>query len=492
MRYLLALDQSTSATKTLIYEETGHLIDKASLEHEPIYPQPGWVEHDAEQIWQNTLAALTDVLERNRALVEKVLCLSISNQRETIVVFDRETGRPLHNAIVWQCRRGDALCEELLSQGHGDQVRQKTGLKIDSYFPASKLKWLVRNRLEIAQRLSSGDALIGTIDTYLIYRLTNGKVFATDATNASRTLLFNIAAHSWDEQLCELFQVPRQALPEVRDNDARFGATDLDGRLDRSLPICGVMGDSQAALFAQRCFQPGMAKVTLGTGSSLLLNIGNELRLTESGAVTALAWRFAGQSTYAFEGLINYSAATIEWLRTQLELIGDASQTEAIATSVPDNGGVYLVPAFAGLSAPYWSPTARAAILGMTAHSTRAHIVRAALESIAYQIRDVLDMMKQDAGIALESIHADGGAAKNRFLIQFIADMVGRELRVAEMLDASPLGAALSGALGMGLFGSLAELAAFDRESTRYEPAMTSEEVERFYSGWKQAVQRLL
>ena len=496
---VLAVDQSTSATKAILYDVTGRQIDKASIDHRQIYPRPGWVEHDAEQIWQNTIRAIRTVMERSAPLPGGLICLSITNQRETVVVFDRRTGKPLHNAIVWQCRRGDAICTLAEEAGYADEVRRKTGLKIDTYFSASKLKWLVENRPDIKQKLAAGEALVGTIDAYLIYRLTGGHCFATDATNASRTLLYDIGRNRWDERLCDLFEVPLAALPDVRDSDGRFGETDVEGVLPHPVAICGVMGDSQAALFAQRCFRPGMAKVTLGTGSSVLLNIGSDLRHTESGAVSTIAWSLHGELTYSFEGIINYSAATIEWLKNQLGLIEDARQTEAMATAVEDNGGVYLVPAFAGLSAPYWSQTARAAILGMTAHTTKNHVVRAALESIAYQIRDVLDMMKTDAvppaassAVPLAGIHADGGAAANRFLVQFIADVVGLDLNVAQVPDFSPLGAALAGMLGMGVYGSLDDLAALPRDGVLYRPAMDERTVAKYYDGWKAAVARLL
>jgi len=482
MQTILAIDQSTSSTKALLFDAQGHLLDRASADHRQIYPQPGWVEHDAEEIWSNT----RDVL-RNMSKGGEPVCLSITNQRETIVVFDRATGKPLHNAIVWQCRRGDPVCGEL--SRHNELVARKTGLKIDTYFSASKLTWLIRNHAEISRKLAAGEALVGTIDTYLIYRLTEGRVFATDHTNASRTLLFDIVNLRWDEELCRLFCVPMRALAEVRDSTARFGAAKIDGR---EIPICGVMGDSQASLFAHRCFTPGMAKVTLGSGSSVLLNIGPELRGAGEGAVATIAWTHAGKPTYSFEGIINYSAATIEWLKNRLGLIKDASETEAAATAVPDNGGVYLVPAFAGLSAPYWSPGARAAIVGMTAHANRNHIIRAALESIGYQIRDVLDMMRDRAGVQLRTVNADGGATRNGFLMQFIADVTGLEIAAARVAECSPLGAALAGAVGMGLHPSLDAVAALPRDVVTYRPQMKREQVDRLYDGWRRAVKQVL
>jgi glycerol kinase len=491
---ILAIDQSTSATKALLYDaRAGALVDKASVEHRQIYPQPGWVEHDAEEIWANTLAVVRSLVARHPGTADDLACLSITNQRETIVVFDRATGRPLHNAIVWQCRRGDPICAELTRAGHGDLVARKTGLKIDTYFSASKLTWLVRNRPDLGRKLAEGEALIGTIDAYLIYRLTGGRVFATDQTNASRTLLFDIERLRWDEELCGLFGVPVRALPEVRDSTAAFGETTLDGLARKPIPIRGVMGDSQAALFAHRCFRPGTAKVTVGTGSSVLLNVGPRPRAPGEGTVASVAWVHDGRPTYCFEGIINYAAATVSWLKDQLGLIRSADETEALAAAVPDNGGVYLVPAFAGLSAPYWSPDARAAIVGMSAHTTRNHVVRAALESIAYQVRDVLDMMRSSAdGVELRTIHADGGATRNGLLMQFVADVVGLELTVARMPDCSSLGAALAGALGSGAFASMDELAQLTSDETVYRPTMPRDRADALYAGWRRAVQQVL
>jgi len=492
MPNLLTIDQSTSATKALVFDIEGHLLAKTSFEHRQIYPEPGWVEHDAEQIWQNTLEVVSQLIKQYPDHSRDLGWLSITNQRETLVVFDRKTGEPLHNAIVWQCRRGDAICEELKNQGCEPEVREKTGLKIDTYFSGSKFKWLVENMPSVAERLREGSALVGTMDAYLIYRLTRGKVFATDPTNASRTLLYDIRHRRWDESLCEMFGVPVQALPEVRDSNAEFGQTDFHGLLPAELPICGVLGDSQASLFALRCFTPGDAKVTIGSGSSVLLNIGDDMKLTDSGAVTTIAWVLDGEAAYSFEGIINYSAATIDWLRNQLQLITGVIEVEGLATSLADNGGVYLVPAFAGLSAPYWNPEARAAIVGMSAHSTKAHVVRAALESIAYQIRDVLEMMKADAGVEPKRINADGGATANRFLMQFAADIVRIQLCVAQVAESSPLGAAWCGALGQKAYRSLDEIASLPNDFVTYQPEMDSSKAENYYNGWQQAVRRVL
>jgi glycerol kinase len=489
---ILAIDQSTSATKALLFDPLGQLIDQASEEHRQIYPRPGWVEHDPQEIYANMLQAVRTVLERNPDCRENLLFLSITNQRETILVFEQGSGRPLHNAIVWQCRRGAALCEALVQAGHSDFIHQRTGLKIDTYFSASKIHWLVENDPLLAGKMERGEALLGTIDSYLIYRLTGGQVHATDSTNASRTLLYDINRLDWDDDLCRLFNAPRRALPQVRESRASYGETTLDGLLTRPIPIMGVMGDSQASLFAQRCFEPGAAKVTFGTGSSLLLNLGSQVRLSQNGIVTTVAWVDQGRPTYAFEGLINFSAATISWLKNQLQLISSAAETEAIALSVEDNGGVYLIPAFVGLSAPYWQPDARAAIIGMTPFTTRSHIVRAALESIAYQVKDALDLMVTEAGVPLQYINADGGAVRNGFLMQFVTDMIGYPVRIPAVAELSALGAVYCGMLGKGLVSTLEELNSLPRDFRQLTPQMDQQQVQALHAGWTAAVRRVL
>jgi glycerol kinase len=489
---ILAIDQSTSATKAVLFNVRGQVLGRASREHRQHYPKPGWVEQDAEEIWQNTLAVIKEVADQNRDSVSEITCLSLTNQRETIVMFERATGRPLFNAIVWQCRRGDGICEQLRQKSCESLVRAKTGLKLDTYFSASKLKWLIGEKPELAAKLKKGDSLIGTIDAYLIYRLTGGAVFATDSTNASRTLLYDIGKLRWDEELCELFDVPVKSLPEVRESAARFGETDAAGILPRRLPICGVMGDSQASLFSQHCYEPGMAKTTFGTGTSVLLNVGNSPRISEKGAVCALAWVWRGKPTYALEGLINFSSATINWLKEQLGLIQDSVEVEALATSVEDNGGVYLVPAFAGLSAPWWSPTARAAIVGMTTHTRKEHLVRAAEEAIAYQIRDVLEMMRAESGVVVERIAADGGPTRDKFLMQFTADIADVELRVSDIPESSARGAAMVGMLGMGLAKSFEDLAALPHEVRIIRPQMQKDRAKQLCDGWLSAVKRAL
>ena len=492
MSLILAIDQSTSATKAVLFDARGKVLDKASRSHRQIYPQPGWVEHDGEEIWRNVLAVIRAIAQRNRARLPKLAALSLTNQRETVLVFDRKTGKPLHHALVWQDRRGDALCATLKKQGHSSSVRHKTGLKIDTYFSASKLRWLVDNKPAIAAKLKSGDAVVGTMDAYLVHRFTRGEVFATDCTNASRTLLYDIGKLQWNASLCRLFKVPVSALPEVRESAAHFGQTDAGGILPKPVAIVGVMGDSQASLFAQRCYQPGMAKATFGTGTSVLLNIGDRFRISDKGAVTALAWVWQGKPTYAFEGIINCSAATIEWLKNQLGLIASADEVEPLALSVEDNGGVYLVPAFAGLSAPHWSPDARAAILGMTAHTQKAHIIRAALESIAYQIRDVLDVMGAGAKMKLRSLHADGGPTRNQFLMQFTADVSRIRIEVAEVAESSAWGAALNGFLGLGVHQSLKDVSALPRQRASFNPTMSPAKSKQLHRQWLAAVERVL
>lgn len=492
MKTILAIDQSTSATKTLLFDTEGRLLGSSSLEHQQHYPRPGWVEHDAEEIYQNTLRAIRLLFEKFPDLKHDLLCLSLTNQRETLVVFERNTGKPLYRAIVWQCRRGEPICERLIQSGYGEQVQTRTGLKLDTYFPASKMTWLCENEPDIKRKLDSGEALLGTIDTYLIYRLTSGKTFATDQTNASRTLLYDIGKLEWNTALCDLFGVPRTALAEVRDSSAQFGTTDLDGMLDTPIPICGVMGDSQAALFAERCFRPGMAKVTFGTGSSLLLNIGNTFRLSANGIVTTIGWRYQGVTTYAFEGIINFTGATIAWLHDGLGLIESPGETEALAEGVPDNGGVYLVPAFVGLSAPYWKPNARAAIVGLTPAASKNHVVRAALESIAYQVKDVLDLMSGEAGIAMQDIQADGGMVNNRFLMQFVSDMTQFTVRASTLPELSALGAVLMGVLGMGVHDTLDSLETIEQGYTVYSPRSDTASADANYAGWQAAVQRVL
>lgn len=491
MNDIVAIDQSTSATKAVLFDATGNSVDQAAREHRQFYPAAGWVEHDAEEIWQNVLAVLRELSGRNKARVAEAAALAIANQRETIVVFERGSGRPLHPAIVWQCRRGEPTCQALREAGDESTVRTKTGLKLDTYFSASKLKWLINERSDIRRQLESGDALIGTIDTYLIYRLTKSEVFATDHTNASRTLLYDINRLRWDEQLCCLFDVPMRALAEVRESFDQFGTADAEGALPTKLAIRGVMGDSQASMLAQGCDERGGCKATFGTGTSILLNTGGKLAPSDGGTVSALAWVWRGQPTYAVEGIINFSSATIAWLKDQLGLIASAEETAVLAASVDDNGGVYLIPAFAGLSAPHWRPDARAAIVGMTAHTRKEHIVRAALESIAYQICDVLEMLRVESGVEVRTLLADGGPTRNEFLMQFTADILQAELVVTDALHSSARGAAMAAMLGTGQSQAISDLSKLPRATRSYRPTMSPGSARQFYSAWQTAVPRV-
>ncbi|MEN4013899.1 MAG: glycerol kinase GlpK [Chloroflexota bacterium] len=492
MNYYLAIDQSTSATKAILFNPQGRLVDMHSLPHRQIFPRSGWVEHDAEEIFANTRRVILALLEKCNLSAGDLISLSITNQRETFVIFDRRTGQPLHNAIVWQCSRGESVCQKLELAGHGDLVRELTGLKIDTYFPASKIRWLLDEYPELRKKLTNNQALIGTIDTYLVYRLTNGRVYATDHTNASRTLLYDINQLDWSPALFSLFGVPDRSLPCIYESSASFGATDLDGALPEEIPISGVMGDSQAALFAQRCFEPGDAKVTFGSGSSLLLNIGSRRDISARSALIAVAWVIQKQPTYALEGITNFTGATIAWLCNQLQLVRSPAETEELALSVTDNDGVYLVPAFAGLSAPYWRPNARAAIVGLSSASTRAHVARAALESISYIVKDALDQMRREAKVELKYIHADGGATKNQFLMQFTADITRLHVQVSKLAELSALGAVLSAMLGQGSFRSLAEIKNLPLDIAPFTPRMEQESVDRLLEGWRSAVNQVI
>jgi glycerol kinase len=489
--YLLAIDQGTSSTKVVLYDREFRVLGKASRAHGQHSPEPSWLEHDAVEIWQNLIDACRELLESHPECRSEIEAIAITNQRETIVVFDKEHGVPLHSALVWQCRRGDQICEEQISLGRDPVVRKRTGLRIDGYFSASKISWVMRNEPGLARKIQLGSALIGTIDTYLIYRLTGGRVFATDHTNASRTLLYDIRRQKWDPELCAWWQVPMGALPLILPCDARFGVTTLGGLLGRAVPIHGVMGDSQASMFAHRCFEPGSAKVTFGSGSSVLLNIGDTPKSPDK-AVTSLAWVQGKNTRYAFEGMSNCCASTFTWLRDQMGMVADTKEAEELAKTTEQSHGVYLVPAFSGLGAPYWRHGARAAIVGLTAHSDRRHIARAAFEAMSYQVRDVLDMVKIESGIQVHSLRCDGGPTASDFLMQFTADVLGIELEVSEDPHCSALGAARMAALGIGWYSDTRALAALPTESRTYRRTRDAGLVDHDYRGWQQAVQQVL
>ena len=491
MPLILAIDQSTSATKAVLFDEQGTVVDRASRDHAQHCPSPQRVEHDADEIWANVQAVVAMVGHHNPARLHDIAAVSLTNQRETFVVFDRVTGNPLRQAIVWQDRRGDAVCRLLMDQGHGDFVKQRTGLSLDGYFSGSKIRRLLDEEPEVRVAVASGRAVVGTIDAYLVHRLTHGRVCAGDSTNASRTLLYDIDRLDWDDDLCNLFGVPKTVLPAVRQSGATYGETDIAGILPHPVPIIGVIGDSQASLFAQRCFAAGTAKATFGTGTSILFNAGHERPTVAGAAATALAWVIGGRPTYALEGMINSSAATIAWLRDRLGLIADAAESEAVAMSIPDTGGVYFVPAFAGLSPPYAAADARAAIVGLTAHSGREQVVRAGLEAIGYQVHDVLAMLAGQAGVMPAAVFADGGPTRNSFLMQFVADITGAELAVTDVAESSALGAAMMGMLGLGWHASLDALARLPRSLRTFRPRMPRPEAERLLAGWRDAVRRV-
>jgi glycerol kinase len=491
MKCVLALDQSTSATKAVLLDLQGEVLAQASREHQQFYPRPGWVEHDAEEIWQNVLAVTRAVVTEGRSIGADVALVSIANQRETVVLFKSSTGTPLHPAIVWQCRRGDVLCAAQKERGREAQIRSRSGLRLDSYFPAPKLQWLIHERPDLALAMQRGEALIGTIDTYLIHRLTAGAVFATDHTNASRTLLYDMQKRAWDEELCRWWDVPTRALAPIRPSDAHFGETTLAGQLPAPVPIRGVMGDSHAAMFGQRCVRPGSAKVTFGTGSSILLNAGDTPPQGLRRAVGTLAWVRGNESAYALEGIITSSAATMVWLRDQMGIIDDVAQASSEAAELNADDSVYVVPAFSGLGAPWWRASARGAIVGLSAHSDRRHVVRAGLESIAYQLRDVLEMMRAESGVELQNIRADGGPTVNGLLMQFVADIVGIELSVARRADRAAVGAALMGALGAGM-AVVPEDFAGGADNVIYRRQMPESRVEARYQGWLRAVNQVL
>lgn len=492
MPLLLAIDQSTSATKAVLFDDTGAVVDRESRPHAQHAPEPQRVEHDAAEIWENVRSVTGAIARRQSDRLDELAGVSLANQRETFVVFDRGTGAPLRRAIVWQDRRGDDLCRRLVTDGSEAIVRGRTGLSLDGYFSGSKIRWLIDHEPAVAAALAKGTAVIGTMDAYLVHRLTDGRICAGDSTNASRTLLYDIDRLRWDDELCTLFGVSAAMLPEVRQSGATFGETDVGGSLPRRVPVVGVMGDSQASLFAQRCFEPGSGKATFGTGTSILLNVGGRRPASSGGAVTALAWVLGGQPTYALEGLINSSSATVAWLQDQLGLIADAAESESLARAVDDTGGVFLVPAFAGLSPPYSRGDARAAIIGLTTHSRREHVVRAALEAIAFQIHDVLEMLAAQGGVTLATVFADGGPTRNDFLMQFVADVTGVELTVTNVPESSALGAAMAGMLGLGWVASPAEFARLPRSLRSFTPHMPRADVDRLLAGWRDAVRRVV
>ncbi|WP_123041130.1 glycerol kinase GlpK [Cohnella candidum] len=491
-KYILAIDQSTAGTKALVAGQDGRILAKRSADHRQIYPKPGWVEHDPLEIYENVKRTAKEALEAAGLSPADLAAVSITNQRETAVLWDRTTGKPVCNAIVWQCQRTADRCAEHRAAGHEPAVRERTGLRLDPYFSAAKWGWMLEKVPEARHVLEKGNLLAGTVDSWLIWKLTGGRVHATDYTNASRTSLFNIHALRWDEGMCRLFGVPASLLPEVRSSDEGFGFTEDPDLFPDRVPISGIIGDSQAALFGQLCLEPGMAKATYGTGTSVLMNTGEKPAASDNGLVTAVAWGRSGKVTYALEAVIRSSGDSIKWVRDNLGLFSSFEELDAMLRQTPDNEGVYLVPAFVGLGAPYWDPYARAAVMGMNRSTGKAHIVRAAVESIAYQVRDAADMMERETGIPLKKLHADGGASGNPLLMQFQADMLNLPVSKSEVDELSAMGSVYLAGLGVGYWSSIEEIQSFAQSGRLYEPAMEAAERERLYAGWKRAAASVL
>ena len=488
-RYLMALDQGTTSSRTLIFDAEGRVVAQASEALPNYFPHSGWVEQQPEEIWRTQHNTIEAALAQAALRPGQIAALGITNQRETTLAWHKDTGEALGPAIVWQDRRTADFCGRLKAEGLEDEVRRRTGLVIDPYFSATKMHWMVENLPAVAQALAKGKAAFGTVDAWLLWRLTGGRVYATDATNASRTMVYNTFGGDWDGLLLERFGIPPEALPAVCDSSGVVGETD-PGVFGAAVPIAGIAGDQQAALFGQACFEPGMAKNTYGTGCFMLLNTGNEALASRHGLLTTIACRREGKTTYALEGAVFMAGAVVQWLRDGLGLVSSPEETEAMALAVPDNGGVVLVPAFVGLGAPHWDPYARGAILGLTRDTNRNHLARAALEAIAYQSRDILACMEDDAGLTLTTLRVDGGAAANGFLCQFQADVLGREVSRPQLLETTAMGAAFLAGLGAGVWPDLAALTALWREEARFTPRMNPETVDHGVREWERAVER--
>ncbi|MEO8345870.1 MAG: glycerol kinase GlpK [Betaproteobacteria bacterium] len=487
MPFIIALDQGTTSSRAIAFDHAGNIAAVAQREFRQIFPQPGWVEHDADEIWASQSGVLAEVMAKTRARAADIAAIGITNQRETTVVWERASGRPIGNAIVWQDRRTAPLCDQLREAGHAALFARKTGLVLDAYFSGTKLKWLLDNTPGARTRAERGELAFGTIDSWLVWQLTRGRVHCTDPSNASRTLLFDIHAGDWDDELLALLDVPRAVLPTIVPSSGICGHTTLDGV---DVPIAGIAGDQQAALFGQACLSPGMAKNTYGTGCFLLLNTGTEAVGSRNNLLTTVAWKRGGVTNYALEGSVFIGGAVVQWLRDGLKIIRTAADVEALAASVDDNGGVYLVPAFAGLGAPHWDAYARGAIFGLTRGATGGHLARAALEAIAFQSADVLAAMEKDAGITLTELRVDGGAAADNMLMQFQADILGVPVVRPKVLETTALGAAYLAGLAVGYWSSDVEIGSNWQIDRRFEPNMPRERVAVLRAGWEKAVAR--
>jgi glycerol kinase len=487
-RYILALDAGTTSNRAILFDHSTRIIGVAQREFTQIFPQPGWVEHDANEIWTSILGVMAEVLQKHQVQPQEVAAIGITNQRETTVVWDRITGLPIYNAIVWQSRQSAPLCDAIKAAGHEATFREKTGLVVDAYFSGTKVKWILDRTPGARERAERGELLFGTIDTWLTWKLSDQAAHVTDYSNAARTLMYNIHSLQWDDELLHILDVPRAMLPKVLPSSHVYTQTAPIHFFGQSVPISGIAGDQQAALFGQACFEPGMAKNTYGTGSFLLMNTGSRAICSQNGLLTTLAWGVDGTVNYALEGSIFTTGSAVQWLRDGLKLIEHASQTEALANAVADSAGVYVVPAFVGLGAPYWDDQVRGSIVGLTRGVEAAHIVRATLEAIAYQTRDVLSAMQSDAELALAVLNVDGGAVKNNFLMQFQSDILGVAVERPVVQETTALGAALLAGLAVGFWASKEEILAHRRLDQRFEPQMSAELRERLYSGWQNAV----
>ena len=486
-KYVMALDAGTTSNRAIIFDENSKIVGVSQKEFTQIFPQPGWVEHDADEIWSTMTTVMKEALEESGLSANDISAIGITNQRETTVVWDKNTGRPVYNAIVWQSRQTASIAEDLKKKGLTEEFKNKTGLTIDAYFSGTKITWILEHVEGTRARAEAGDLLFGTIDTWLIWKLTGGKVHVTDYSNASRTLMYNIKELKWDEQLLSYLKVPAKMLPEVKPSSCRYGFTE-PSILGASVPVSGAAGDQQSALFGQNCFEPGMAKNTYGTGCFMLMNTGTDIYDSKNGLVTTIAWGLDGKVEYALEGSIFVAGSAIQWLRDGVRMVDSAPDSEWVAKKVRDTAGVYLVPAFVGLGAPYWDQNARGMIIGITRGTTKAHIVRATLESLAYQTRDVLGAMEADSNIKLASLKVDGGAVANNLMMQFQADILGVPVDRPQIIETTALGAAYLAGLAVGVWSNKEELKTAWKLDVRFEPVMDKSEADKLYKGWQKAV----
>lgn len=487
-KYIIALDQGTTSSRAVLFDDKGSIVGIAQQEFTQIFPKAGWVEHDPKEILSTQLGVLQKVVSDNKVDTASIAAIGITNQRETTVIWDKKTGEPVYNAIVWQDKRTAAICEKLKAKGLEDYVRENTGLVIDSYFSGTKINWILTNVKGVKERAAKGELIFGTIDTWLIWNMTEGKSHVTDYTNASRTLIYNIRTLEWDDKLLNELEIPVSLLPKVCESSSHFGEYKLNGN---QIPICGVAGDQQSALFGQACFEPGMAKNTYGTGCFLLMNTGSKIQLSKSGLITTIAWGMDGKVEYALEGSVFIAGAAIQWLRDSLHLIDQSQDSEYFATKALGSNEVYVVPAFAGLGAPYWDMYARGAIFGLTRDTGKDHIIKATLESLAYQTKDILDAMEEDAKIKLSSLKVDGGACANNILMQFQADILGTEVERPEVIESTALGAAYLAGIQVGLWKK-ESITNNRRIERKFTPQMDAKTKARLYKGWKKAVERTM